>query len=61
MDGSFTYTIFNMRGELDLGWLYDLSQKSNKYQAFVPADIKAFAQLVCGTVETGFQHIKNLV
>jgi len=61
MDGSFTYTVFNIKGDIDLGWLYELSQKSNEFQAFIPADIKAFAQLICGTIETSFQHIKNLI
>lgn len=59
MDGTISYSLFNLKGTIDFRWVNGLAEKVNQYQVFIHPSLKAFTQLVSGIVDGAYQLVNK--
>lgn len=60
LDGTFSYTIFNMKGQFDMQWANQIVAKINEFQGLIPLKLKAFFQIVESIINTGANQLLNI-
>ncbi|WMJ23951.1 hypothetical protein RBG61_04590 [Paludicola sp. MB14-C6] len=61
MNGTYSFTIFNVSGTVDFRWINGLAEKINQFQLFIPSSFKAFTQLISGIIEGAYRLVTSYI
>jgi hypothetical protein len=59
MDGTYSYSIFNINGTIDFSWMHGVVEKINQFQVLIHPSFKAFAQIVSAILEGAYELVKK--
>lgn len=60
LDGNFSFTFFNMKGDFSLKWLYQFGTYINQFQVAIPIKVRTFFQLISYSVDKGADIITTM-